>query len=94
MTCECQCWKITEEGSEEVPELISCQEEADTRLVLHTKHASDDGYAAVIVNLEDTDVFILLGAFCRSIDAKLYQRCETQTRTKLVDIGKVALALG
>ena len=32
VTCECQCWKITEEGSEEVPELISCQEEANTRL--------------------------------------------------------------
>lgn len=39
VTRECQCWKITEEGSEEVPELISCQEEADTRLVLHAKHA-------------------------------------------------------
>lgn len=94
VTRECQCWKITEEGSEEVPELISCQEEADTRLVLHAKNAADDGYAAVIVNSEDTDVFILLVAFCRSIDAKRYQRCGTQTRTKLVDIGKVALALG
>lgn len=55
---------------------------------------SDDGYAAVIVNSEYADVFILLVAFCRSIDAKLYQRCGTHTRTKLVDIGKVALALG
>ena len=94
VTCECQCWKINEDGSEEVPELISCQEEADTRLVLHAKHSSDDSYAAVIVNSEDTDVFILLVAFCRSIDAKLYQRCGTPTCTKLVDIGKVALALG
>ena len=50
MTCKCQWWKITEEGSEEVPELISCQEETDRRLVLHAKQASDDGYAAVIVN--------------------------------------------
>lgn len=94
VTCECQCWKINEDGSEEVPELISCQEEADTRLVLQAKHSSDDSYAAVIVISEDTDVFILLVAFCRSIDAKLYQRCGTPTCTKLVDIGKVALALG
>ena len=94
VTCECQCWKINEEESEEVPELISCQEEADTRLVLHAKNFSDDGYAALIVNSEDTDVFISLVAFCRSIDAKLYQRCGTQTCTKLVDKGKVTLALG
>lgn len=55
------------------------------RLVLSAKLALDDGYAAVVVNSEDTDVFILL-----VLDAKLYQRCGTQTRTKLVDIGKVA----
>ena len=77
ITCECQCWKVTEEGSEEEPELISCQEEADTRLALSAKHALDDGHAAVVVNSEDTDVSILLAAFCRSIDAKLYQRCGT-----------------
>lgn len=93
-TCDNRCWKITEEDSVEVLELSSCQEEADTRLLLHAAHASQEGYEAVVINSEDTDVFILLTAFSNSIDASLFQKCGSQTRTKLIDIDKIATALG
>ena len=43
----------------------SSQEEADTRILLHAKHASDQGYTSVIVVSEDTDVFVLLIAFAK-----------------------------
>jgi len=39
------------------------------------------GYDAVVVRSEDTDVFVLLLAFSSSIDASLFQKCGTQTRT-------------
>jgi len=39
------------------------------------------GYDAVVVGSEDTDVFVLLLAFPSSIDASLFQKCGTQTRT-------------
>ena len=40
ITSEEKCWKITGESVEEVPELASSQEEADTRLLLHASHAA------------------------------------------------------
>ena len=42
-TAESECWKITEKGSENVAELTSNQGEADTRLLLHAKHAAQGG---------------------------------------------------
>ena len=89
VTCEKECWKITSESTGEVRELSSSQEEADTRLLLHASHSAREGYEAVIVNSEDTDVFILLLGFSSSINTKLYVRCGTKTRTRLIDIGKV-----
>ena len=94
VTCEKKYWKIFGDGTEEVQELSSCQEEADTRLLLHAAHAARAGYPAVIVTSEDTDVFILLLAFSSSIDAILLQKCGSQTRTRLVDIRRVAAAVG
>lgn len=41
VTAESGCWKITEEGSENVAELTSNQEEGDTRLLLHAKHCPE-----------------------------------------------------
>ena len=46
--------------SVQVPELCSCQEEADTRLLLHPAHAGQNGYDYVVISSEDTDVFVLL----------------------------------
>ena len=78
----------------QVPELFSCQEEADTRLLLHAAHAAQNGYDSVVISSEDTDVFALLLAFSSSIDASLFQKCGTRTRTRLVNISKVVAAIG
>ena len=68
VTAESECWKITEKGSENVAELTSNQEEADTRLLLHAKHAAQEGYEAVAVISEDADVFVLLLNFSSIIN--------------------------
>ena len=94
VTSEKECWKITSARNDQVPELSSSQEEADTRLLLHAPHAAKEGYKAVVVNSEDTDVSILLLAFSNSINTKLYMRCGTRTRTRLIDIAKVAQSTG
>ena len=40
-------------------QILSCtHEEADTRMVLHAKHAVDNNFEAVVINTPDTDVFI------------------------------------
>ena len=94
VTAESECWKITEEGSENVVELTSNQEETDSRLLLHAAHASQEGHVAVAISSEDTDVFILLLNFFSIIDAKLFMRCGSRTRTRLVDIRGVVQRTG
>ena len=65
VTCGQKCWRIGQMGAFLVNDLKSSQEEADTRILLHAKHASDQGYTSVIVVSEDTDEFVLLIAFAK-----------------------------
>lgn len=74
--------------------LSSTQEEADGGLLLHENHASEEGFENVIIASDDTDVFVLSLFFSRTIQASLYVKCGTKTRTKLVDIGKIYCVLG
>ena len=62
-------------------ELRSEQEEADTRLLLHAKHASKPPVKACV-------------AFTNSITVPLYQQCVSQHHARYVDIGKIANAIG
>ena len=51
-------WRLVEclkEVSTEVPELKSNQEEAQTHLVLHIKHACDGGIQNILVASGDTN---------------------------------------
>jgi hypothetical protein len=63
-------------------------------MVLHAKHAADNGYQSVIVATEDTDVFVLLLSFAKDIPAALYQKRGTKTRTQFLDISQLRLSLG
>ena len=80
------CYRITMEGSEEVPTLKSQQEEADGRLLLHASHAANEGFNSVLICSEDTDVFIMSLAFSNEIGASLFMKSGTRMRTKVVDI--------
>ena len=40
LTCEDNCFQLTQEGAEEVVALQSDHEEANTKLLLHAKHAA------------------------------------------------------
>ena len=88
------CYRITAEGSEEVPTLKSRQEEADGRLLLHASHAANEGFNSVLVCSEDTDVFFMSFAFSNEIGASLFMKSGTRTRTMVIDITKVASSLG
>ena len=94
VTCGQKCWHIGQMGASLVNDLKSSQEEADTRILLHAKHASNQGYTSVIVVSEDTDVFVLLIAFAKEIPASLYQKRGTSTRVRYMDIRKLMAVLG
>ena len=70
-TVDDKCYRITSHGSVEVPALQCHQEEADGRLLFHAIYAAREGYQAVVICSEDTDVFIMSLAFHDKIGAPL-----------------------
>lgn len=79
---------------EPVPELDSTQEEADTRLLLHAKHAADAGNTNIVISSVDTDVEVL-ACFCQAhINGNLFLHTGTIARSRFVDINAVARKVG
>lgn len=93
VTCEQTCFKYKREQWEEVLELRSSQEEADTRL-LHAFHASQSGYRSLIVTAEDTDEIVLCIGMFDNIPCQMYQKCVIKARTRFIGINKLSIALG
>ena len=81
---------------DEVEELMSEDEEADERLLLHAAHAVKDGYSSIIISSEDTYVYVLCLAFSDTIEVPLFHKCRTQTHrpTRLIDIRQICSAIG
>lgn len=71
--------------------VYSTQEEADTGMFLHAKHAEEES-TAIIIASQDTDVFIMSLSFVREFACQVYITGGTQTREKFVDVQKVAAA--
>ena len=57
-------------------------------------HVACEGYHAVVICSEDTDVFIMSLAFHDKIGAFLFQKFGIKTRRTVVDISKVAATVG
>ncbi|KAJ8377970.1 hypothetical protein AAFF_G00249600 [Aldrovandia affinis] len=72
------CLHITKDQWAEVASLQSNQEEADTRMILNAAHAAEEGYSAVVVTADDTDVLLLCLAFYADISCPLFQNCGTK----------------
>ena len=63
VTCGNSCYHLSSEVVQPISELESTQEEADTRMLLHSLHAARSRFASVVIVSEDTDVLVLLLAF-------------------------------
>lgn len=77
----------------EVPELACDHEEADTRLLLHAKHAGQH-FSSVILRSPDTDVAIISLSLATKIQANVCLLSGTSGKEKLVDIDNLAATLG
>ena len=86
---------ITQERVAEIVELRSTHE-ADTKMMIHVKHAASK-CSIVIIVLEDTNVFVILLALHRDIiGAKLtrmFLRRGKKNRIRLIDISRFARVL-
>ena len=78
---------------EQIHELHSDHEEADTRLLLHANHASTSGYTHVSVKSPDTDVFVLLVTKGNHLTSQMYFVTGNNSKSRIIDITKIARSL-
>ena len=81
-------FKINEDTVIAIPELESSHEEADTRMMIHTQHASQH-FQKILYSIPDTDVFIIYLPFQPVIDANLYFLPGMKRSRRIIDIGAV-----
>ena len=78
----------------EVPALNSDHEEADTRMLLHAQHASQDAQR-IIIQSPDTDVLLLCVTHCDEIGTgELWFRTGVKDRLRYIPAQKIVLSLG
>ena len=93
VTSSDRCIKLIESGWQEIDDLQSTQEEGDTRILLHAKHAAET-IPALICITEDPDVFIICLGLCQDVNSNIFIRRGSKSSVRLVDITKLAAALG
>ena len=93
-----ECTKIKVEDGKVVgrPEqqLSSQQEEADTRMFFHAKHASTHGHSHIAIKSSDTDVEVLACYYHSKIAADLTIISGNRTRLRIVSVGKICEKMG
>ena len=91
------CHKFSANGGElyieECTELYSDHEEADTRLLLHAKHASSS-HNNLIIRSPDTDVFILLLGHKPSIPSAMYFDTGVGNQRRILNVNEAYATLG
>ena len=75
-----RCFRLTKDDMAEITELRSMQGEADTRMMIHVKHAAAS-YRNVVVVSEDTDVFVILLSLHSQIPTRILLRKGKGTTT-------------
>ena len=77
-----------------VLELCSTQEEADTRMLLHASHASQNGHQRIAIKSSDTDVEVLACHYQAVIPAEIMLISGTTSRSRIVSIPRACEKLG
>ena len=89
VTCGNSCYQLSSGVVQPISELESTQEEADTRMLLHSLHAARSRFASVVIVSEDTDVLVLLLAFKSFIPSSVFIKCGSQTRVKYIEVSRI-----
>ena len=73
----------------EIHELMSSQEETDTRTVIYLKYAAKLGYESAVVRTPDTDIFFIL-YHARHIALTIYLHVGNGKQRKVVNVSEIA----
>ena len=80
--------------TQDIPELMSTQEETDTRIVLYLKFALKLGYKSAVVRTPDTDIFAILLFYASSIALTIFIDIGTGKHRRIVNITQMAESMG
>ena len=69
--------------------MISTQEEADTRMMLHVAHAKQQGFTKFVVQTPDTDVFMIALLLLQEIGNSLFIKTGVKDKTRVIDMTHV-----
>lgn len=94
VTCGNSCYQLSSGVVQPISELESTQEEADTRMLLHSLHAAGLRFASVVIVSEDTDVLVLLLAFKGFTPSLVFIKCGSQTRVKYIEVSRTVESVG
>ena len=87
------CYKLTSEDGTVIKELqqdlVSPQEEADTRMFLHAAHASQQGDETIVIKSPDTDVGVLTVYYSRRISGSLILATGAGNKRRFIDINGI-----
>ena len=93
----CHCLKVQNEhvACTEVSELYSSQEEADTRLLLHAFHVSQQvNRDTIIIQTPNTDVAVIACSVAHKIHSRILLNTGIKYRQRIIDITSVANNMG
>lgn len=76
-------------NSQQVEELECTHEEADSRIILHAKHAADHGESTIVIKCPDSDVTMLACHFQCHILSRLLVHKKAKTRIIFLDIPSI-----
>ena len=79
---------------DEIHELMSDQEETDTRVVLYLNYAAKLGYKSAVVRTPDTDIFLILLHHAHSIPLTIYLDTGTGKHRQIVNVSELAESKG
>ena len=88
VACEEKTFKISENDVEEIQELGSNHEEADTRMALHVQDANNN-FEHVLVASPDTDVFIILLSISSVLNSNMYFLTGVKDSRRIIDVTQV-----
>ena len=78
----------------EIQELLSNQEEIDTRVVLYLKYSVKLGYKSAVVRTPDTDILVILLHHAQSIALTIYLDIGTGKHRQIVNVSELAESKG
>ena len=88
-----ECWCLTKSNSELIDNFNSNQEEADTKMLLHARHASFEGWRKFIIHTPDTDVFIIALSCVPKIDGSLFIETGIRDKRRIIDLSAIKESL-